>query len=56
MAAKLCEIGCNLNCNQTCVDVGVYFIESVARLRARGIWLSAQVQSFALDEEAKLTR
>lgn len=28
---------------------------SFARLRAHGIWLSAQVQAFALNEEAKLT-
>jgi predicted nucleic acid-binding protein len=30
--------------------------ESIARLRAHGIWLGAQVQAFALEEEAKLTR
>jgi hypothetical protein len=30
--------------------------ESIARLRAHGIWLGAQVQTFALEEEAKLTR
>jgi hypothetical protein len=29
--------------------------DSIARLRAHGIWLGAQVQAFALKEEAKLT-
>lgn len=30
--------------------------DSIARLRAHGIWLGAQVQTFALAEEAKLLR
>jgi predicted nucleic acid-binding protein len=30
--------------------------DSIARLRAHGIWLGAQVQAFALEEEAKLAR
>jgi predicted nucleic acid-binding protein len=35
------------------LDVTGSIADSIARLRAHGIWLGAQVQTFALAEEAK---